>query len=124
MKYIKHYYVDYADQTKFLVDTNTSSNGKTHPTVAGLDVKIWAHDANGIDVCFSVCDDAAALPVDAGIAELTFADWATAANANFESIKGTSTIVMDTTSLDTVMQAYADLAAEQQAAMDAANNPA
>lgn len=56
MQYLKHYWIN----------TNTGSYAcaenpveKRHPEVEfpGLDVKIWLHDENGIDVCLSQVPD-------------------------------------------------------------------
>ena len=114
MRYIKHYYVDYENQSSFLVSTNTSPNGKTHPTVKGLDVKVWCNDDQGIDYCLSVCADDASLPLLNGIEEITFDQWAAEAKTQFDRIKETSSIVMDTTSIETIKDAFARLAEENQ----------
>lgn len=57
MKYLKHYYVNEGSNT-FCCDT-TEPVSKRHPSLEypGLDVKIWATDADGVDVCLSEVPD-------------------------------------------------------------------
>lgn len=53
MKYVKHYYVD--DNSGVFCCEATQPAYKRHPwkEYAGLDVKIWLTDAEGVDVCLS-----------------------------------------------------------------------
>jgi hypothetical protein len=57
MQYIKHYWVE-CDSRNYLCETN-SAKAKTHPVLEypGLDVKIWAQDSSGIDICLSEVPD-------------------------------------------------------------------
>ena len=60
MKYLKHYWID--------MDGNpcTTNNPieKRHPEaeVAGLGVKMWLHDSDGIDVCLATAPDTTTIP--------------------------------------------------------------
>ena len=110
MKYLKHYYVDYANQSNFLIYSNNSPTGKTHPPLPGLDVKIWATEPYvSVDYCLSVCPDSTPIPNVAGLEELTFDNWANAAEVYFNLVKGDGTAVMDKTSLETVLAAFDSL---------------
>lgn len=53
MQYIKHYWVSVEDGTYCCHENITQ---KRHPEeeFPGLDVKVWLHDEDGIDVCLSV----------------------------------------------------------------------
>ena len=86
-KYIKHYYVDGADLTTFLTDTNTGTDGKTHPRLDGLDVKFWFVDSNGIDYCLSLVPDATTITPAAGLEEMAYAVWAADAAQQFDQQK-------------------------------------
>jgi hypothetical protein len=57
MQYIKHYWVDNITNG-YLCHTNDTKE-KRHPNkeFAGLDVKIWLQDIDGIDVCLSEVPD-------------------------------------------------------------------
>lgn len=83
-QYIKHYYVDGADLTTFLTDTNTGTDGKTHPRLDGLDVKFWFVDSNGIDYCLSLVPDTTTIAPAAGLAEFSYADWAAQVQTQFD----------------------------------------
>ena len=56
MKYIKHYW---KSTTSGDYLTTANSIDKRHPEAefAGLDVQIWMHDADGVDVCMSQVPD-------------------------------------------------------------------
>lgn len=57
MQYIKHYYVD--DNSNVFCCEPTEPAYKRHPwkEYAGLDVKIWLSDAEGVDVCLAELPD-------------------------------------------------------------------
>ena len=56
MKYLKHYWKS-TETNEYL--TTANSIHKRHPEAefAGLDVQIWMHDADGVDVCMSQVPD-------------------------------------------------------------------
>ena len=56
MKYLKNYWICVKDGTYCCEDNPVE---KRHPEAEfpGLDVKIWMHDENGIDVCLSQVPD-------------------------------------------------------------------
>ena len=56
MKYLKHYWKS-TESGEYL--TTANSIHKRHPEAefAGLDVQIWSHDADGIDVCMAQVPD-------------------------------------------------------------------
>ena len=56
MKYLKHYW---KSTTSGDYLTTANSIDKRHPEAefAGLDVQIWMHDADGVDVCMSQVPD-------------------------------------------------------------------
>ena len=56
MKYLKHYWKS-TETGDYL--TTTNSIHKRHPEAefAGLDVQIWMHDADGVDVCLARVPD-------------------------------------------------------------------
>ena len=57
MQYIKHYYVD-AESPSSYCCTSTEPRYKRHPTeIAGLDVKVWLTDSNGVDVMLAQVPD-------------------------------------------------------------------
>ena len=55
--YLKHYYV--CDQTGAAVCTSSEPRYKRHPwkEYAGLDVKVWLSDSDGVDVCLAELPD-------------------------------------------------------------------
>ena len=56
-KYLKHYYVD-ADAPSTYVTTSTEPKYKRHPIEhAGLDVKVWLSDSDGVDVMLAQVPD-------------------------------------------------------------------
>lgn len=56
MKYLKHYWIS-LQSGQYAYQENPVE--KRHPELEfpGLDVKIWMHDQNGIDVCLSAVPD-------------------------------------------------------------------
>ncbi len=58
MQYVKHYYVD-DDNNTFCCETSPEPKYKRHPwkEYAGLDVKVWLTDAEGVDVCLAELPD-------------------------------------------------------------------
>jgi len=61
--YLKHYYV--CDQTGAAVCTSSEPRYKRHPwkEVAGLDVKCWLSDSDGVDAMLAVAEDGATTDV-------------------------------------------------------------
>ena len=60
-KYIKHYYVD-ADSPSSFCCAGAEPKYKRHPIeYAGLDVKVWLTDSNGVDVMLSQLPDSTAV---------------------------------------------------------------
>ena len=86
VKYLRHYWVD-ALTNEFLLDTNISANGKTHPPVADLDVKFWFQDQQGIEYCYSLVPAATSVTIQPGIQEVTFNDLVTEVANQFEILK-------------------------------------
>jgi len=70
-KYLKHYYVEGENFNKYLINSNVSSSGKTHPPIEGLDVKFWCYDDSNIDYCLSFCPVESEVQITEGIWELT-----------------------------------------------------
>ena len=58
MQYIKHYYVD-ADTGSYCCETSSNPKYKRHPVneYAGLDVKVWLTDSDGVDIMLSELPD-------------------------------------------------------------------
>ncbi len=58
MQYIKHYFVD-ADTGLYCCETSSNPKYKRHPIkeYAGLDVKVWSTDSDGVDVCLAELPD-------------------------------------------------------------------
>ena len=52
MKYLKHYWICIADG-KYCCEDNPVEKRHPEAEFPGLDVKIWMHDEDGIDVCLS-----------------------------------------------------------------------
>ena len=86
-KYLKHYYVDGENLTEYFTDTNMGPNGKTHPRIDGLDVKLWFNDDNGIDYCVSVIPDETTVTEVSGLDVMTLTEWAADAKAQFDKQK-------------------------------------
>ena len=75
MKYLKHYWKS-TETGDYLTTNNTIHKRHPEAEFAGLDVQIWMHDADGIDVCMArVPDDTPIVDVTIGskkaIQELT-----------------------------------------------------
>lgn len=70
-KYLKHYYVEGENFSSYLINSNVSSTGKTHPPIEGLDVKFWCYDDSGIDYCLSFCPIESEVQITEGIWLLT-----------------------------------------------------
>ena len=122
-KYIKHYYVD-AVTGQYLVDTNHTDNGKTHPDLVGLDVIFWFTDNNEIDYCLSTVPDSTTVPLIVGIEELTYQTFAADVSAHFSAKKSeiisnsvylqelgktaeeVAAFVIDTTDIDTLKNSF------------------
>ena len=61
MQYIKHYYVDAESPSSFCC-TSAEPKYKRHPIeYAGLDVKVWLTDSNGVDVMLAQLPDSTAV---------------------------------------------------------------
>jgi len=58
MQYIKHYYVD-ADTGSYCCETSSNPKYKRHPIneYAGLAVKVWLTDSDGVDVMLAELPD-------------------------------------------------------------------
>ena len=58
MQYIKHYYVD-DDYNTFCCEVTPEPKYKRHPCkeYAGLGVKVWLSDSDGVDVCLAELPD-------------------------------------------------------------------
>jgi len=56
MKYLKHYWICIADG-KYCCQENPVEKRHPESEFTGLDVKIWMHDEDGIDVCLSAVPD-------------------------------------------------------------------
>lgn len=91
MQYIKHYYVDDNNNT-FCCEASEPSY-KRHPwkEYAGLDVKVWLTDSEGVDVCLAELPDTTAVSTvasDCGknaIQVLTEAEYNSVATPYFEA---------------------------------------
>ena len=56
MKYLKHYWKS-TETGDYLTTKNTIHKRHPETEFAGLDVQIWSHDADGIDVCMAQVPD-------------------------------------------------------------------
>ena len=56
MKYLKHYWKS-TETGDYLTTANTIHKRHPEAEFAGLDVQIWMHDADGIDVCMAQVPD-------------------------------------------------------------------
>ncbi len=52
MKYLKHYWID-IKTGNYISDSNPIEKRHPEAEFPGLDVQIWMHDVDGIDVCLS-----------------------------------------------------------------------
>ena len=60
MKYLKHYWKS-TTSGEYLTTTNTIDKRHPEAEFAGLDVQIWMHDADGIDVCMARVPDSTSI---------------------------------------------------------------
>ena len=56
MKYLKHYWKS-TETGDYLTTANTIHKRHPEAEFAGLDVQVWMHDADGIDVCMARVPD-------------------------------------------------------------------
>ena len=56
MKYLKHYWKS-TETGEYLTTVNTIHKRHPEAEFAGLDVQIWMHDADGVDVCLARVPD-------------------------------------------------------------------
>ena len=56
MKYLKHYWKS-TESGEYLTTANTIHKRHPEAEFAGLDVQIWMHDADGVDVCMARVPD-------------------------------------------------------------------
>ena len=93
MQYIKHYYVD-DDYNTFCCEVTPEPKYKRHPwkEYAGLDVKVWLSDSDGVDVCLAELPDSTPVSTtvdpDCGknqIQVLTEAEYQSVATPYFEA---------------------------------------
>ena len=56
MKYLKHYWKS-TETGDYLATANTIHKRHPEAEFAGLDVQVWMHDADGIDVCMAQVPD-------------------------------------------------------------------
>jgi hypothetical protein len=112
-RYLKHYYVESENTSEFLLNTNQSKTGKTHPPIRSLDVQFWDTDSRGIDYCLSIVnDDDAIIPPSYGVEVLSFSDWANKSETYFnkvitENSLDSNQFAIDKTSLETIKQSFA-----------------
>lgn len=91
MQYIKHYYVD--DNHNTFCCEASEPTYKRHPwkEYAGLDVKVWLSDSEGVDVCLAELPDSTAVSTLASpcgknaVQVLTEAEYNTVATPYFEA---------------------------------------
>ena len=56
MKYLKHYWKS-TETNEYLTTANTIHKRHPESEFSGLDVQIWMHDADGVDVCMARVPD-------------------------------------------------------------------
>jgi hypothetical protein len=124
-RYLKHYYVESENTSEFILNTNQSRTGKTHPPIRSLDVQFWDTDSQGIDYCLSIVnDDDAIIPPSYGVEVLSFSDWANKVETYFnkvitENSLDSNQFAIDKTSLETIKQSFAAVSEHLQSL----NNP-
>jgi hypothetical protein len=124
-RYLKHYYVESENPSEFILNTNQSRTGKTHPPIRNLDVQFWDTDSQGIDYCLSIVnDDDAIIPPSYGLEVLSFSDWANKVETYFnkvitENSLDSNQFAIDKTSLETIKQSFAAVSDHLQSL----NNP-
>lgn len=113
IRYLKHYYVESENTSEFLLNSNQSRTGKTHPPIRGLDVQFWDTDSQGIDYCLSIVnDDDAIIPPSYGLEVLSFSDWANKVETYFNKVITNNSLdanqfTINKTSLETIQQSFA-----------------
>jgi hypothetical protein len=116
MQYIKHYYVN--DGNNVFCCESPDPAYKRHPwkEYAGLDVKVWGSDADGVDVCLSELPDetaVATVPSDCGknvVQVLTEAEYNSVATPYAEAV------VLGEEALQARQDGDEELAAQKEAA--------
>ena len=68
MQYIKHYWID-VNSGDYRCDENIVEKRHPEAEFPGLDVAIWSHDPDGIDICISK------VPDEVAITEITDEEW-------------------------------------------------
>jgi hypothetical protein len=112
IRYLKHYYVESENPSEFLLNSNQSRTGKTHPPIRSLDVQFWDTDSQGIDYCLSIVnDDDAIIPPSYGVEVLSFSDWANKVETYFNKVVTNNSLdanqfTIDKTSLETIQQSF------------------
>jgi hypothetical protein len=86
MKYITYYLVDPITQC-VIHPTWPAPNGRTHPSLPELDVKIQLTDANNWETVFATCSDTAEISQDSGIIEHTHQEIVSLIETHFDLIK-------------------------------------
>lgn len=113
IRYLKHYYVESENPSEFLLNSNQSRTGKTHPPIRSLDVQFWDTDSQGIDYCLSIVnDDDSIIPPSYGVEVLSFSDWANKVETYFNKVITNNSLdanqfTVDKTSLETINQSFA-----------------
>lgn len=113
IRYLKHYYVESESPSEFLLNSNQSRTGKTHPPIRSLDVQFWDTDSQGIDYCLSIVnDDDAIIPSSYGVEVISFSDWANKVETYFNKVVTNNSLdanefTIDKTSLETIQQSFA-----------------
>jgi hypothetical protein len=113
IRYLKHYYVESENPSEFLLNSNQSRTGKTHPPIRSLDVQFWDTDSQGIDYCLSIVnDDDSIIPPSYGVEVLSFSDWANKVETYFNKVITNNSLdanqfTIDKTSLETIQQSFA-----------------
>lgn len=113
IRYLKHYYVESESPSEFLLNSNQSRTGKTHPPIRSLDVQFWDTDSQGIDYCLSIVnDDDAIIPPSYGVEVLSFSDWANKVETYFNKVITNNSLdanqfTIDKTSPETIQQSFA-----------------
>jgi len=73
MQYLKHYWVR---DGKYLTSPGQNGPLQSHPGIAGLEVRYWLTDDNGVDYCLSTAPDSTLITeVTPGLEILTKEDW-------------------------------------------------
>lgn len=86
MKYVKYYLVDPTTQ-KVIHPTAPAPNGRTHPSLVGLDVRLSIVDADGYSAYIATCDTGNTIDPQSGIEELTETEAIAAIEGGFNKLK-------------------------------------